>query len=141
MQFTDSQFMSAAQKARVLKQWQRFVKGGFKPSGFTKDLYSHLSVHYSFIAHYDRGGFYAARFADAHGRIKTMQDLRDACHTGDYKDITMAMFAAVAPEWADIERIAHKQRINELLMNIDMLQDKLEDERAALSALELQVAS
>lgn len=56
--FSDEQFMSADEKKKVLRAWQRFLKGGCKKSQFTEDLYHHLSLHCAFIAHYNRQGFY-----------------------------------------------------------------------------------
>jgi hypothetical protein len=55
---TDTKFMSAKEKDQVLRAWQRFLKGGCKFSQFTKALYSHLTQHCSFIAHYNRNGFW-----------------------------------------------------------------------------------
>jgi len=58
----DAQFMSAAEKQRVLKQWETFLKYGCQQKHFTNPLYKHLTLHCSFIAHYDREGFYATYF-------------------------------------------------------------------------------
>ena len=58
----DTKFMSASEKQRVLKQWERFLKGGLNLEQFDKALYSHLIQHCSFIAHYDRAGFYSEYF-------------------------------------------------------------------------------
>lgn len=58
----DVQFMSAQEKSRVLKQWETFLKYGCQEQHFTKPLYHHLIQHCSFIAHYDRGGFYSTYF-------------------------------------------------------------------------------
>ncbi len=55
---SDEQFMSAAEKQKVLRAWKRFLKGGCTKSQFTEDLYHHLSQHCSFIAHFNRHGFY-----------------------------------------------------------------------------------
>jgi len=54
--------MTAAEKERVLKQWEHFLKGGLKWEQFNKALYHHLTQHCSFIAHYDRAGFYSTYF-------------------------------------------------------------------------------
>ncbi|MDG6906729.1 MAG: hypothetical protein JRN20_13190 [Nitrososphaerota archaeon] len=58
----DAEFMSAKQKRIVLKQWERFVENRFSFKDFTKVLYSHLSLHCQFIAHFDRAGFYGTYF-------------------------------------------------------------------------------
>lgn len=55
----DSKFMSAEQKKKVLKQWNRFVEGGFSFHLFTDAVYQHLNLHCGFIAHYNRSGFHS----------------------------------------------------------------------------------
>ena len=54
-EFRDVQFMSAAQKATILRAWVRFLKSGLQFEQFTKALYNHLIQHCSFIAHYVEG--------------------------------------------------------------------------------------
>jgi hypothetical protein len=78
-QFKDVEFMTADEKQLVLKDWIKFLKqlnldngeecldnfGNSMPKlfkYFTKRLYSHLSLHCSFIAHYDRFGFFNTYF-------------------------------------------------------------------------------
>ncbi len=63
--FSDEPFMSREEKKRVLKAWIRFLKNGCAKTQFTEALYHHLSQHCSFIAHFDRQGFYDFYF----GRI------------------------------------------------------------------------
>ena len=46
----------------VLKNWIRFFSNGFKFEHFTKRLYEYLHLHCSFIAHFDRKGFYSHFF-------------------------------------------------------------------------------
>ena len=61
-QLHDSKFMPAAEKTKVLKQWERFLKSGLDKEPFTRLLYHHLIQHCSFIAHFDINGFYATYF-------------------------------------------------------------------------------
>ena len=58
----DTKFMTAKEKERVLRQWETFLRNGMKEQHFTKLLYHHLIQHCSFIAHYNRGGFYSTYF-------------------------------------------------------------------------------
>ena len=62
VELNDSQFMSADEKRKVLNQWETFLRCGCKWERFTKSLYHHLIQHCSFIAHYDRAGFYGTYF-------------------------------------------------------------------------------
>ncbi len=55
----DSEFMSAEQKKRMLRQWDRFVERAFGFELFTNAVYQHLNLHCGFIAHYNRSGFYS----------------------------------------------------------------------------------
>ncbi len=61
-QLHDSKFMSAAEKSRVLKNWEMFLRSGLEKKYFTKPLYHHLMQNCSFIAHYDIHGFYDTYF-------------------------------------------------------------------------------
>jgi hypothetical protein len=65
----DVQFMTAAEKKKVLKHWELFLKSGLSKDKFTKDLYHHLIQHCSFIAHYDINGFYATYFDEGDDTI------------------------------------------------------------------------
>src|SRR5207245_10219143 len=49
--FRDAEFMSAREKALVLKAWVRFLKNGLREEDFSDRLYTHLINHCSFIAH------------------------------------------------------------------------------------------
>lgn len=60
--FTDTKFMTAHEKALVLKSWERFLRHGMKRKHFTKRLYDHLHQHCGFIAHYNIHGFYSEYF-------------------------------------------------------------------------------
>ena len=60
--FGDAQFMSAREKLLVLKTWVRFLKNGLQEKDFSDRLYKHLINHCSFIAHYNRAGYYATYF-------------------------------------------------------------------------------
>jgi len=61
-QLHDTKFMSAAEKSKVLKNWEAFLKSGLEKDKFAKALYEHLINHCSFIAHYDIHGFYDTYF-------------------------------------------------------------------------------
>lgn len=103
----DSKYMTAIEKEKVLKAWERFLKSGLAQDKFTKDLYTHLMQHCSFIAHYDRAGFYATYFADGNGKVQFLRQFDQRglqpgdfppsieygmswCY-GDYEDINKAM--------------------------------------------------
>lgn len=76
----DAPFMTAAQKEKVLRHWEAFLKSGLKPERFTRDLYEHLIQHCSFIAHFDRWGFYSTYFTagDDKARFLSQFDRRRA---------------------------------------------------------------
>lgn len=76
--FHDGKFTSAQEKANIYTALTRFIASNFDPRKFTKALYKHLSLNFGFIAHYDLGGFYHARFADPDGRMKTFESITNA---------------------------------------------------------------
>ena len=61
-QLHDTKFMSADEKAKVLKHWEMFLRSNLEKDKFTQALYKHLINHCSFIAHYDIHSFYATYF-------------------------------------------------------------------------------
>ncbi len=69
----DAEFMSAAEKRAVLRQWERFIANRFNFKDFTKALYSYLSLHCEFIAHFDRAGFYGTYFDDPEDTLRFLR--------------------------------------------------------------------
>jgi hypothetical protein len=62
---------------KLEQQVQRFFRSGFKRHWFTNDLYRAFYIHSNlFIAHFDKDGFYKARFQDPNGFFKTIDLLR-----------------------------------------------------------------
>jgi hypothetical protein len=106
----DAQFMTAKEKESVLRQWIRFVKNQFKQNDFTEALYKHLSLHCSFIAHYNRAGFYATYFERPETTAKFLSqfDKDKGCKSVEYggyywikypefDDLNSAMCDAIEP--------------------------------------------
>ena len=106
----DAKFMSATEKEMVLKQWTTFVKNGFKFDHFTDRLYNHLIQHCSFIAHYNRLGFYGTYFENPEDTMRFLKQFdkdfsRASVEYGwalwvndrEYEDINKAMCEAIEP--------------------------------------------
>jgi hypothetical protein len=60
--FSDTKFMSAADKEKVFVAFGRFVKSGFALSRFSKALYHHLYQHCGFDAKYTQRDFWEYYF-------------------------------------------------------------------------------
>jgi len=121
----DTKFMTANEKERVLKQWERFLSGGLKWEQFNKPLYHHLIQHCSFIAHYDRAGFYSTYFESGDDIVVFLSqfDNRNGVPDsveygmkywylgGDYNDINSEM-CRIAAKYIPklIERARQKQK-------------------------------
>jgi len=73
----DSEFMPAAEKRKVLRHWELFLKSGLQREKFTKPLYDHLIQHCSFIAHYDRWGFYSTYFENGDDTVAFLSQFDD----------------------------------------------------------------
>lgn len=107
-QFTDTKFMPAKEKERVLRAWEAFLKNGCRKEDFTEALYHHLMQRCSFIAHYDRRGFYDTYFVEGEdtAHFLTQFDRSKGCMSveygdhwwigGDYADINNAMVDVAA---------------------------------------------
>ncbi len=121
-EFRDVQFTSAAQKTTILRAWVRFLKSGLQFEQFTRALYEHLIQHCSFIAHYNRAGFYSRYFEagdstalflsqfDARGRCLSVEYGDCRWRSGDYEDINRAMIAEGEPIIPLLIEIAHRRQ-------------------------------
>ena len=121
-QFRDGQFMSATQKTTTLRAWVRFLKSGLQFEQFTKALYDHLIQHCSFIAHYNRAGFYSHYFeaGDSTALFLSQFDSRGPCASveyggrlwlsGDYEDINRAMIAEGGALIPSLIESAHRRQ-------------------------------
>lgn len=126
-EFTDSQFMSAREKMNVIRDWERFLKKGFKPQHFTRALYLHLTLRCSFIAHFDKSGFYNTYFENPEDTIRFLHQF-DADFAfksveyggvwwmkGEYVDINKAMCDILEPHKTDLyEKLSAKARENDI---------------------------
>ncbi len=103
----DTQYMTGKEKEMVLKQWITFIKNGFKFEHFTDRLYKHLTLHCSFIAHFDRVGFFNTYFIKPErkrkfiGQFDTDKGMISIEYGdnywlwGDYDDLNLAMCSAM----------------------------------------------
>ena len=84
--FTDAQYMTAQQKRRILGDWGRFFETRMDYKRFTKRLYEHLTLHCSFIAHFNRQGFFDTYFANPEGlqRFLDQFDRTKGCVSTEY---------------------------------------------------------
>ena len=100
--FKDSKFMSAKEKAQVLKAWEIFLRGGCRPEDFTKALYKHLHLHCGYIAHFNIRGFYDVYFTTGQGTVDFLEYFQEENKRRlpwpayrDYQDLTNAMLEVV----------------------------------------------
>ena len=96
--FTNTTFMSAVDKQKVVKQWRSFVASDFARSRFTKAIYQHLNLNGGgFIAEFNIDGFYSAWFAPGVPRQRFIRVFLDGgpmgygLREGAYSDINNAM--------------------------------------------------
>lgn len=82
----DTKFMTAKDKELALKQWRTFIKEGMQAKHFTKRIYEHLSLHCSFIAHYNREGFYSTYFQQPEDTIKFLEQFDP---TGEHRSVEL----------------------------------------------------
>lgn len=89
----DAKFMTAKEKGVVLKAWVLFMRPMAGGKGaeelvrlFTDAIYKHLTLHCSFIAHYNRAGFFQHYFAEPEMTLKFLSqfDGRGPCQSVEY---------------------------------------------------------
>ena len=116
----DAQFMPAKEKETVLRQWKTFLKHGCKWEHFHKALYNHAIQHMSFIAHYNRLGFYETYFVKPEtkrkffsqfdrdrGCVSVEYGMRGWLTDPDYADINGALVDAAEPYLNKLYSEAH----------------------------------
>jgi hypothetical protein len=132
--------MSAEEKERALKDWQRFIESDFSQARFTKALYNHLIQHCSFIAHYNQAGFYDTYFKNPERTTRFLQQFdKDHCcksveygmeywiKSEDYQDINKAMVEAFEPYKAVIYPKLRQRVKEKKLDQIQALTRELEE--------------
>jgi hypothetical protein len=134
----DTKFMSAAEKNKVLHQWELFLKSGLNQNKFTKSLYHHLIQHCEFIAHYDLNGFFDEYFTRGDDIAKFLSQFDDRkglpqsieyggtgwltwSSTEDYHDINMAMVEVARKYIPGILKSAKACQRNDDIMQAKML--------------------
>lgn len=97
MNFTPTQFHSAADKEKFFKHFQRFVQSGYNKNLFYQWFYVQLSFMFGHIAHFNKHGFYQNWFEDQDSindfwaRVKTHRCYGDPAYT--YCDVEYAIQA------------------------------------------------
>jgi len=100
--FSDAEFLAADDKAKTLRDWERFLRLGMKFESFSNRLYKHLTLHCSFIAHYDRHGFYHTYFVKPAMARKFLSQF-DGSNGGGAIELGMTYWLTDA-RYADINR-------------------------------------
>lgn len=122
VEFSDTKWLSADEKRKILKQWTAFVKNGFSETLFTSSIYDHLHLHCGYIAHYDKHGYYGEYWGvyarDLHHHAKEdhfsvrpipasfynwESFIRQFNIWGDYTDISTAMMIVLKTELECLE--------------------------------------
>lgn len=96
----DAPFMTAKEKTAVVKRWTTFLKYGCQLTHFTKGLYHHLTLHCSFIAHYNLHGFYETYFTEPESTEKFLAqfDRMKGCSSVEYGGTSWLTY----PDYADV---------------------------------------
>jgi len=135
--FTSVEFMTADEKALVLRAWKAFVASGFTRSKFTKRLYNHLIQQCSFIAHFNIDGFYnqyfgPGRFAQTVSFIKQFTGGTSVEYGSDYwltdcryGDINQAMVEVMTEAAPSLLADLNSLRATALRDKIIMIQREL----------------
>jgi len=135
--FKTVKFMTAEEKEKVLKSWKRFIKSGFQEKSFTSRLYSHLTLHCSFIAHYDKAGFYSTYFTNPESAAKFIRQFdKDFDYisaeygtdiwvsVGDFVDLNLAMCKEIEKSKKELYRKLQEKTKQDVLLQIHLLQNK-----------------
>ena len=148
-QLKDVEFMTSEEKQLVIKDWFRFLNQLVSDTGkeivdncgnkvpivfkyFTKRLYNHITLHCSFIAHYNRFGFFETYFSEPEttqlflGQFLNRKSIEYGGFwwlNGDYSDINNAM-CEIAKDIAGT--IIDKKAIEQKNLDIERAKQLLE---------------
>ncbi|MBA7601173.1 hypothetical protein ES703_08240 [subsurface metagenome] len=134
--FKTVEFMTAEEKIKVLRAWKQFIKNDFKEKFFTKRLYNHLTLHCSFIAHYDKAGFYSTYFTNPESTTKFIRQFDkdfDYMSTeygmnywikGDFQDLNLAMCQVIEEVKEELYKRFQEKTKQDILSQIHLLQNK-----------------
>lgn len=153
MEFKSVQFMTAEEKELVYKQWKRFVERLAEDKGetitnkygnrmpllfkyFTDRLYKYLSLHCSFIAHNDSGGFFSTYFANPEDTIRFINQFdKDYDYqsieynmewvSGEYEDLNKEMCNVVEQHKSELYARLRAQVKADKLAEIKKLQQEV----------------
>ncbi len=81
--FQPTKFTPADTKAWFASHFLRFVSSDFPEHQFTKRFYSQVMHTFSFIAHYDRAGFWTEYFTNTAGKIEFIEQVMQHPCYGD----------------------------------------------------------
>lgn len=91
-EFKDVEFLTAEEKYKIAKHFDRFVKNGFQRKDFVKRVYEHCHLHCGFIAHYNIDGFYHEYFNGSKESLQRFVDsVKDNLYFEPYADINKKM--------------------------------------------------
>lgn len=132
--FTDVEFMTATEKARLDKQWTRFLAANMARDKFTKAIYHHLHMHCNHIAEYDINGFYHQWLSTGERRLRFMQQFLSDHESGclywgageSYRDINTVMYYTLCEHADRIAALAEHAQAENLRENISRQQAQLD---------------
>jgi hypothetical protein len=129
--FTDVEFMTAREKAQVFKDWERFIESGFERRHFTGRLYKHLTLHCSFIAHYDIAGFYDVYFGEKRNTDRFIDQFTSGINAeygmdywlkGTHEDINNAMCEVMRKYSPDVKKkLAREIEKEDIIIAMELL--------------------
>lgn len=147
--YENSEFMTADQKAKVARDWELFIvrrlmmtpeerhvfKLGADFPAFTKALYDHMHLHMSYIAHFNRGGFFDAQFVDTQQfyrnvlRVSLDQDGMGCVRLEgdrDYGDLHTMMRKVAKRYLPEVKQMLDREHHEEHEQEIEKAKDQLE---------------
>ena len=123
IELKDVKFMTAQDKARVLRQWRNFIRSGLKWEAFHKALYEHLYLHCGFIAHYNRQGFYSTYFENGQDTLAFFEFFtNEQWGHDDYADLRQAMNEVLKQYEPQLRTNTRQKAISQIDNKIAILQ-------------------
>jgi len=99
--FVATEWSTIEEKKKFLRQFEKFVRSGYKETAFPKWFYQRLSMMFGFIAHYNQRGFYDKKFSGCEARKQFKRDI-----------LAWPCYGDPAYVYSDVERLIQKRMRN-----------------------------
>ena len=122
--------------AAVARLFEKFAQSGYSYAKFTEPLYHALMHSFGFIAHFNRAGFYAARFATFDARVETLTTITKTGEWFSERPLEIALRAVVLDRGLLAAAVSNRDILVEMVERAELARLKAKYETIPTSLAE-----